>query len=52
MQSLQKLLIALTGLGLFIFLVGHLAGNLLFIVGPEAFNEYGHTIVNNPLIDR
>jgi len=46
----SKLLIALTGLGLFIFLVGHLSGNLLFLVGPAAFNEYGHTMVNNPLI--
>lgn len=46
----SKLLIALTGLGLFIFLVGHLTGNLLFIVGPQAFNEYGHAMVNNPLI--
>jgi succinate dehydrogenase / fumarate reductase cytochrome b subunit len=46
----SKLLIALTGLGLFIFLVGHLTGNLLFIVGPAAFNRYGHTLVNNPLI--
>ena len=46
----SKLLIALTGLGLFIFLVAHLTGNLLFIVGPRAFNEYGHTMVNNPLI--
>jgi succinate dehydrogenase / fumarate reductase, cytochrome b subunit len=46
----SKLLIALTGLGLFIFLVGHLTGNLLFIVGPEAFNAYGHALVNNPLL--
>jgi succinate dehydrogenase / fumarate reductase cytochrome b subunit len=46
----SKLLIALTGLGLFIFLVGHLTGNLLFIVSPAAFNQYGHTMVNNPLI--
>ena len=46
----SKLLIALTGIGLFIFLVGHLTGNLLFIAGPDAFNEYGHAIVNNPLI--
>lgn len=46
----SKLLIALTGLGLFIFLVGHLSGNLLFIVSPAAFNQYGHTMVNNPLI--
>jgi succinate dehydrogenase / fumarate reductase cytochrome b subunit len=46
----SKLLIALTGLGLFIFLIGHLTGNLLFIVSPDAFNQYGHTMVNNPLI--
>ena len=46
----SKLLIALTGLGLLIFLIAHLSGNLLFIVGPEPFNEYGHAIVNNPLI--
>lgn len=46
----SKLLIALTGLGLFIFLIGHLSGNLLFLVSPQAFNEYGHTMVNNPLI--
>jgi succinate dehydrogenase / fumarate reductase, cytochrome b subunit len=46
----SKLLIALTGLGLFIFLVGHLAGNLLFIVGPAAFNEYSHKLITNPLV--
>jgi succinate dehydrogenase / fumarate reductase cytochrome b subunit len=46
----NKLLIALTGLGLFIFLVGHLSGNLLFIVGPDAFNQYSHTLVSNPLV--
>lgn len=46
----SKLLIALTGLGLFIFLIAHLSGNLLFFVSPQAFNEYGHTLVNNPLI--
>jgi succinate dehydrogenase / fumarate reductase, cytochrome b subunit len=46
----SKLLIALTGLGLFIFLIGHLTGNLLFIVGPQAFNAYGHAMVNNPLL--
>ena len=34
----SKILIALTGLGLFVFLIGHLAGNLLFLVGPDAFN--------------
>ena len=46
----SKILIALTGLALAIFLVGHLAGNLLFLVGPDAFNHYGHTLTSNPLV--
>lgn len=46
----SKLLIALTGLGLFIFLIAHLSGNLLFILGPVAFNEYSHALVSNPLV--
>ena len=46
----SKLLIALTGLGLFIFLIAHLSGNLLFIVGPDAFNQYSHKLVSNPLV--
>jgi succinate dehydrogenase / fumarate reductase cytochrome b subunit len=46
----SKFLIALTGLFLVIFLVAHLAGNLLFIAGPDAFNEYSHKLVSNPLV--
>ena len=46
----SKILIAITGLALAIFLIGHLAGNLLFLVGPDAFNHYGHTLSSNPLI--
>lgn len=46
----SKILIALTGLALGVFLIGHLAGNLLFLAGPDAFNHYGHTLVSNPLI--
>jgi len=46
----SKFLIALTGLFLFLFLVAHLAGNLLFIAGPDAFNHYSHTLISNPLI--
>lgn len=46
----SKFLIAFTGLALLIFLIAHLAGNLLFMVGPEAFNEYGHKLISNPLI--
>lgn len=46
----SKFLIAFTGLSLFIFLVAHLAGNLLFIAGPDAFNHYSHSLISNPLI--
>src|ERR671925_338797 len=46
----SKLLIALTGLGLFIFLIAHLSGNLLFLIGPAAFNQYSHKLVSNPLV--
>ncbi len=45
-----KLLIAFSGLCLFVFLIAHLSGNLLFIVGPDAFNEYSHRLISNPLV--
>ena len=45
-----KVLIAITGLAMFLFLVGHLAGNLLLLVGPEAFNGYSHALISNPAI--
>src|SRR5512139_522017 len=45
-----KLLLALTGLALVGFLLGHLAGNLLLFLGPEKFNSYGHALISNPLI--
>lgn len=45
-----KLLIAFSGLCLFVFLIAHLAGNLLFILGADAFNEYSHRLTSNPLV--
>ena len=45
-----KLLIGLTGLALFAYLVLHLAGNALVFAGPEIFNEYSHALISNPLI--
>jgi len=45
-----KILIAVTGLALFLFLCGHLAGNLLLFAGPEAFNGYSHKLISNPFI--
>lgn len=45
-----KFLIAFSGLCLFVFLIAHLSGNLLFIVGADAFNGYSHSLVSNPLV--
>ncbi len=45
-----KLLIGLTGLALFVYLVTHLLGNALIFLGQETFNEYSHTLISNPLI--
>lgn len=36
----RKMIVALTGLVLVLFLAGHLSGNLLVFVGREAFNDY------------
>ena len=50
----KKYMMALTGLFLCLFLVGHLLGNLqLFITGPEGaetFNLYAKFMTTNPLI--
>jgi succinate dehydrogenase / fumarate reductase cytochrome b subunit len=46
----SKFLIAFTGLALLVFLIAHLAGNLLFIAGPDAFNEYAHRLISNPVV--
>ena len=45
-----KLLIGLTGLALFAYLLLHLAGNLLVFAGQETFNEYSHRLISNPLV--
>lgn len=40
----KKLIVALTGLALVLFLAGHMSGNLLVFVGPEAFNDYAQLL--------
>jgi len=40
----KKVLVALTGLALLLFLAGHLAGNLLIYRGPEELNSYAHEL--------
>jgi succinate dehydrogenase / fumarate reductase cytochrome b subunit len=37
---IKKLVMALSGLILLLFVVGHLAGNLKIFLGPEVFNHY------------
>jgi succinate dehydrogenase / fumarate reductase cytochrome b subunit len=36
----KKLVVAVTGLAMVLFLAGHLTGNLLIYMGRDAFNEY------------
>ncbi len=38
----KKLVVALTGVVLVLFLAGHLGGNMLIYAGPEMFDEYAH----------
>lgn len=45
-----KLLIGLTGLALFAYLILHLIGNVLIFAGPDTFNAYSHRLISNPLI--
>jgi succinate dehydrogenase / fumarate reductase cytochrome b subunit len=45
-----KVLMGATGLLLVVYLILHLAGNLLLLLGPEIFNGYSHLLISNPLI--
>ena len=38
----KKLVVALTGIVLVLFLAGHLIGNLVVFMGPEPFNQYAY----------
>ena len=40
----QKILVGLTGLGLCLYILIHMLGNLLILSGPEAYNSYAHTL--------
>ena len=46
----KKFLMALTGAGLFAFVIGHLVGNLQIFLGPESINRYGHFLQTTPEI--
>jgi len=42
----KKLVVAITGIVLVLFLAGHLVGNLLIFMGPAPFNEYAYLLHN------
>ena len=43
----RKYLMAGSGAVMFLFVIGHLAGNLQIFLGPEAINRYGHFLQSN-----
>ena len=45
-----KLIIGVTGILLFAYLILHIAGNLMVFLGPEIFNTYSHALISNPLV--
>ncbi len=42
----RKILLAVSGLVLALFVVGHLGGNLLLFVSPETFNSYSNHLIS------
>jgi succinate dehydrogenase / fumarate reductase cytochrome b subunit len=45
-----KYIMAVTGLGLMIFVIGHMSGNLLIYGGKEALNSYAHGLTEHPVL--
>ena len=46
----RKQLMAVTGLAWAGFVVVHMLGNMLILVGPQIYNKYGHAIISNPFV--
>ena len=46
----RKFIIGLTGIFLAVFILVHMAGNLLLFAGPKSYNMYSHLIISNPFI--
>ncbi len=46
----SKYIMALTGLGLMIFVIAHMSGNLLIYLGKDALNEYAHGLMAHPFL--
>lgn len=46
----RKQIVALSGIGLAVFVMIHMAGNMLIFLGPQAYNEYSHALTSNHFI--
>jgi succinate dehydrogenase / fumarate reductase cytochrome b subunit len=46
----QKYIVAITGLGLTLFVIGHMVGNLQVFLGRQVLNHYAHFLKSNPEI--
>jgi succinate dehydrogenase / fumarate reductase, cytochrome b subunit len=47
---ITKLIIGITGILLFLYLILHIAGNALIFFGPDIFNTYSYKLISNPLV--
>ena len=46
----RKYIMAITGGAMFLFVIGHMVGNLQFFLGAETLNRYGHFLQTTPEI--
>src|SRR5262245_66010109 len=46
----KKYVMAVTGLGLWLFVIIHMLGNLQIFTGPEHLNAYGHALKSTPAL--
>lgn len=46
----RKQIMGFTGLAWSAFVLSHMLGNMLILVGPDAYNKYSHALISNPFI--
>ncbi|MBC8211774.1 MAG: succinate dehydrogenase cytochrome b subunit [Gammaproteobacteria bacterium] len=46
----RKLVVAISGIFLLLFVIGHALGNLTIYIGPSALNSYAHWLQQSPML--
>lgn len=46
----RKLIVALSGIFLLLFVIGHVVGNLTVYIGPSSLNSYAHWLQESPIL--